>query len=152
MEVSVKKPSITANCSSSNSFDCDSAALDAILGLNPNGKLQLRIDGPQSAPQQHLAKEPAQVYAPLEVVAADPPQRVQYSIPVGHEWVADAEFKRERLVRLLDLQQAWYDAHQHAARAAEELLSLREHHQQQWLSTNQPALTKLPSMTPPTRT
>ena len=30
-------------------------------------------------------------------------------------------------------QQAWYDAEQRVALAAEQLLSLCEHHQQQWL-------------------
>ena len=42
----------------------------------------------------------------------------------------------EQLLRLLDRQQAWYDAQQQAARAAEQLLSLCEHHQQQWLQAN----------------
>jgi hypothetical protein len=42
---------------------------------------------------------------------------------------------RERLVRLLDRQQAWYDSAQQAANAAEQLLFLCEHHQQPWLQS-----------------
>ena len=138
MEVSVRKPLITDNRSSSNSFDCDSAALDAILGLNPIGQRQLRVDKAESAPNSHLGKQPTQIYAPLEVVPAASSSIARYSNPIGLELLADVEFKRERLVRLLDRQQAWYDAQQQAARAAEQLLSLCEHHQQQWLLPNQP--------------
>ncbi len=141
MEVSVRKLSASDHRSSSNSFDCDSAALDAILGLNPNGQCQLRVDRAESAPKSHLGKQPAQVYAPLEVVPVASSPSVCESSPVGLELLSDAEFKRERLARLLDRQQAWYDAHQQAARAAEQLLSLCEHHQQQWLLPNQPTLT-----------
>ncbi|MCY2978433.1 MAG: hypothetical protein NTU79_07185 [Planctomycetota bacterium] len=43
--------------------------------------------------------------------------------------------QRERLVRLLDRQQAWYDSAQQAANAAEQLLLLCEHHQQPWLQS-----------------
>ncbi|MCY2984861.1 MAG: hypothetical protein NTY15_14660 [Planctomycetota bacterium] len=144
MEVSVRKILVTDIRSSSNSFDCDSAALDAILGLNPIGQRQWRVDSAESAPKSHLGKQPAQVYVPLDVVPAASPSSVRGSKPVGPELLADAEFKRERLVRLLDRQQAWYDAQQQAARAAEQLLSLCEHHQQQWLLPNQPTL-----MSPP---
>lgn len=144
MEVSVRKPLVTDKRSSSNSFDCDSAALDAILGLNPNGHRQLRVDRAESAPKSHLGKQPAQVYAPLEVVPNASSSSACDSNHIGLELLADVEFKRERLVRLLDRQQAWYDAQQEAARAAEQLLSLCEHHQQQWLLPNQPTLTSPP--------
>jgi len=152
MEVSAGKPYIKGNRSSNNSFDCDSAALDAILGLNPIDKVQLRVDRAEPTPHSYLGKEPAQVYAPMEVVAAAPSQRERGSNSVGLGFVADAEFKRERLVRLLDRQQAWYDAHQQAARAAEELLTLCEHQQQQFLLPNHPTLTTLPLTTLPLTT
>ena len=141
MEVSVRKPFAAENRSSNNSFDCDSSALDAILGLPPIGKAQLRVDKAESRPQSHLGKQPAQIHAPLSVVPAASSSNARGSSPVGLELHADAEFKRERLVRLLDRQQAWYDAQQQAARAAEQLLSLCEHHQQQWLLSNQPTST-----------
>ncbi len=144
MEVSVRKTLVTDHRSSSNSFDCDSAALDAILGLTPIGKRHLRVDRAESTPKSHLGKQPAQVYVPLDVVPAASTSSVSGSKPVGLELLADAEFKRERLVRLLDRQQAWYDARQQAARAAEQLLSLCEHHQQQWLQPNQPTSTSPP--------
>lgn len=144
MEVSVRKPLVTSNRSSSNSFDCDSAALDAVLGLNPNGQRQLRVDKAEPAPKSHLGRQPAQVYRPFDVVPAASFSSVGDSNPIGLDLLADAEFKRERLVRLLDRQQSWYDAHQQAAQAAEQLLSLCEHHQQQWLLPNQPTLTSRP--------
>ena len=43
---------------------------------------------------------------------------------------------RERLVRLLAAQQAWYDAQKEACAQASAILELLEHHQTQWLQTN----------------
>lgn len=43
---------------------------------------------------------------------------------------------RERLVRLLASQQAWYDARAAASEHASVLLDLIEHQQSQWLQTN----------------
>jgi len=42
---------------------------------------------------------------------------------------------RERLVRLLAAQQAWYDAQKEACAQASKILELLEHHQTQWLQT-----------------
>ena len=96
----------------SSSFDCDSSTIDVILGLSTNGCSKLRLDMPESRlPDPHL----------MESCRRPPCHTV------------DADFKRERLLRLLDRQQAWYDAAHQAALAAERLLSLCEHHQQQWL-------------------
>jgi hypothetical protein len=43
---------------------------------------------------------------------------------------------RERLVRLLAAQQAWYDAQKEACAIASATLELIEHHQTQWLQAN----------------
>jgi hypothetical protein len=145
MEVSVRKNSATENRSSSNSFDCESSALDAILGLTAVGKAQLRVDEAESSPKSHIGKLLPQIHAPLNVVPAASSSSFRGSNPVGLELLADAEFKRDRLVRLLDRQQAWYDAQEQAARAAEQFLSLCEHHQQQWLLPNQPTSTSQPA-------
>ncbi len=113
----------------SSSFECDSTAMDSILGLRPNGKSLLRVDNAELPRPSHLRERVSQVYAPIEVVLS---------------LELDAEFKRERLLRLLDRQQAWYDAEQRVALAAEQLLSLCEHHQQQWLLPNQQIQTASP--------
>jgi hypothetical protein len=42
---------------------------------------------------------------------------------------------RERLVRLLAAQQAWYDAQKEARMQASAILELLEHHQTQWLQS-----------------
>ena len=138
MEVSFKKSVDTRNRSQCNSFDCDPATLDAVLGLKPCVKTKTRIDQSEKTLHSHLERRPAQVYAPLDVVPAVSSQCERRSTSTGTELAIDTEFKRERLVRLLDRQQACYDAQQQAARAAENLLSLCEHHQQQWLIPNRP--------------
>lgn len=121
----------------SSSFECDSSAMDSILGLRPNGKPLVRIDNAELLRSTHLRKQGSQVYAPIEVVLRDNSQSDGCSNPRVLRLEQDPEFKRERLLRLLDLQQAWYDAEQRVASAAEQLLSLCEHHQQQWLLPNQ---------------
>ncbi len=113
-----------------NSFECDSSDIDSILGICSIGNSFLRVDNAELPRPSHLVKRDAQVHAPLEVAIADN---------------SDAEFKRQRLLRLLDHQQAWYDAEQQAVSAAEQFLSLCEHHQQQWLQSNQQ--TQTPSLT-----
>lgn len=50
--------------------------------------------------------------------------------------------KRDRLVRLLEKQQEWYDARELARLRAEQYLDIIDQHQQQWLNhqpSNQPA-------------
>ena len=116
-----------------SSFECDSTAMDAILGLRPNGNFLLRVDNAELPRPSHLYNRDTQVYAPIELVLADNYQRDACSNPRVLSLEQDPEFKRERLLRLLDQQQAWYDAEQRVALAAEQLLSLCEHHQQQWL-------------------
>ena len=117
----------------SSSFECDSCAMDSILGLCPLGNSMIRVDNAESPRRSHLHQRDTQVYAPIEVVLTHNAQRDGCSNPRVLSLEQDPEFKRERLIRLLDQQQAWYDAAQRVALAAEQLLSLCEHHQQQWL-------------------
>ena len=122
-----------------SSFDCDSAAIDSVLGLCVLGDAKLRADTAECLkPPRSRA---LQVYAPIEIVpkprtGCDPNAPAQ-----DLQWEMGSDLKRERLFRLLDRQQAWYDAEQQAAAAAEQLLALCEYHQQQWLPSpqNQPA-------------
>ena len=124
-----------------NSFECDSSAMDSILGLPSNGSSRLRVDDAELPRPPHLHERATQVYAPIEVVLTDNSQRDDCLKPNVFSLELDHEFKRQRLLRLLDQQQAWYDAGQQAVSAAEEFLSLCEHHQQQWLQSNQPTQT-----------
>lgn len=101
--------------------------MDAILGIRTLGNLNLRID--RAVEQTRGAQSIPDHYAPLEIV----PARREENI------MASGTSQHERLLRLLDREQAWYDAQLEAAQAAEQLLTLREHHQQQWLqSVNNP--------------
>jgi hypothetical protein len=104
--------------------------MDSLLGIANNSHIKRRIDMPDSRrrPACH-----SQIYAPLEVVQRDQVSQNHVSRTKVVSLQQDAEFQRDQLLRLLDQQQAWYDAQQQAARAAEQLLSLCEHHQQQWL-------------------
>ena len=129
----------------SSSFECDSSAMDAILGLRPNGNFLLRVDNAGLPRPSHLYNRDTQVYAPIEFVLANNNQRDGCSNPRVLSLEQDPEFKRERLLRLLDQQQAWYDAKQRVALAAEQLLTLCEHHQQQWLLPNQQIQTTSPT-------
>ena len=120
-----------------NSFDCDSSAMDSILGLRSNCNSLLRVDKAELPRPSHLNKRDTQVYAPIEVVLTDNAPRDSCLKPNVLSLELDPEFKRQRLLRLLDQQQAWYDAGQQAVSAAEQFLSLCEHHQEQWLQSNQ---------------
>lgn len=148
--VSNVRESTRAKRCRSNSFECDSLAMDALLGLSAVanasvalqsatsgthleiGDANIRLDGPQpgSAPKQAF-----QVYAPLRVVPADDLERgfTQFVLDLDEH----LDSRTERLLRLLDQQQSWYDGQQRAASAAEQYLSLCEHQQQQWLHLNQ---------------
>ncbi len=114
-----------------SSFECDAAAMEAILGLTTIGDKHIRLDAsqPSAAPKTALFATAREHRHPL----AQPP----IVLPSSE---SQAEIQRERLMRLLEQQQSWYDAHQQAASAAEQLLSLCEHHQQQWLHPNQQTL------------
>ena len=122
-----------------SSFECDSAAIDSVLGLCVLGDAQLRADSAECLrPPRGRA---LQVYAPIEVVPKVRTGRDTNAPAQDLPWELGSDLKRERLFRLLDRQQAWYDAGQQAAAAAEKILALCEHHQQQWLPSpqNQPA-------------
>ncbi len=111
--------------SQQSSFDCEPSAIDSILGLPKNGSAKLRLDKAES----RFVEKPF-----MESRFMESRWRPRCHIePKVLSLVADADFKRERLLRLLAQQQAWYDAAQQAALAAEQFLSLCEHHQQQWL-------------------
>ena len=120
-----------------NSFECDSSAMDSILGLRSNGNSLLRFDNAELPRPSHLHKQDTQIYAPIEIVLTDNSPRDNCLKPNVLSLELDPEFKRQRLLRLLDQQQAWYDAGQQAVSAAEQFLSLCEHHQEQWLQSNQ---------------
>jgi hypothetical protein len=113
---------------SKSSFDCDPAEMDSILGIRSLGDLRLRFDA--GSVREESNSDKPQHYAPIEVVLAKPA-----SSPGLESESINSEARRERMIRLLDQQQAWYDAAHEAARAAEELLLLCEHHQQQWLQS-----------------
>ncbi len=159
MEVAFKEQdSIRTNPVRRSSFDCDSLAMDTLLGLCSFasdshalrasergtqleiGNTNVRLDGP------HLdspSRQASQIYAPLEVVPADNHSRDL--VKSGLSLDEDSGIRRERLFRLLAQQQSWYDAQQQAAAAAEQHLSLCEHHQQQWLHLNQQSHQVLPT-------
>ena len=106
----------------SSSFDCDPCSIDVILGRRVVGDLNLRID---SGSSKHVDIR----YATSGL--QEPQTRiVRKSAPV---FEIIQGLRQERLSRLLDQQQAWYDAQQKAALAAEQLLQLCEHHQQPWI-------------------
>ena len=128
-----------------NSFECDSSDIDSILGICSIGNSSLRVDNTELLRPSHLVKRDAQVHAPLEIAIADNSQRDCRLKPNVLSLELDAELKRQRLLRLLDHQQAWYDAEKQAVSAAEQFLSLCEHHQEQWLQSNQQ--TQTPSLT-----
>jgi hypothetical protein len=148
MEITAHESSSTrASRVRTNSFDCDASAMEAILGLSSVGERNVRLDFPHSVantkgdawvlsghgnpspPLPTTNKRSAEVHSPIDIVPTihqDDSLRVEL----------DKAIKRERLLRLLDQQQSWYDAQLKAASAAEQLLSLCEHHQQQWLLPN----------------
>ena len=122
MEVIAK---VKTSCSSgptagSSSFDCDPSAMDSLLGVGSKNGIKLRIDMPEApARQESRDTKESRLGQPSHTESR-----------LGQPCYTD------QLLRLLDRQQAWYDAQQQAARAAEQLLSLCEHHQQQWLQPN----------------
>ncbi len=116
--------------SQQSSFDCDSSAMDSILGLPTNGGIKLRLDMAESRFVESRFVESRFEESRFVESRWGPPCHTESKVL---RLEADAEFKRERLLRLLAQQQAWYDAAHQAALAAQQLLSLCEHHQQQWL-------------------
>ena len=100
----------------SSCFDCDATVIDSILGRRTLGDRKVRID----------PAEPARCEGLL------PPHKLNGA---EHVFEINASLQRVRLLRLLDRQQEWYDAGLQAAKAAEQLLLLCEHHQQLWLQS-----------------
>jgi len=140
MEVINRAKSIEKMTRIQSSFECESAAIDTVLGLCVLGNAQLRADSAETLKPSQLTSRDSQVYAPMEVVPKVN-NRHNGTVQANElQWELGSDLKRERLFRLLDRQQAWYDAEHQAAAAAEQLLSLCEHHQQQWLPSpqNQP--------------
>ncbi len=117
-----------------NSFECDSEAMDAILGIRSLGERHLRIDQRETGAPQSRQSRPL-VYAPIELVLQ---ARPAFPVPAEQPVPTNQPNAKEQRDRLLVLESAWYDASEKAASAAEELLSLYEHHQQQWLSSPTP--------------
>lgn len=140
MEVTNSQKQASKTHRTQSSFECDSAAIDKVLGLCVLGNAQLRADSAEGLRGPQWLSRDYQVHTPLEVVLKSNPRRDVLAQASELEWELGSDLKRERLFRLLDRQQACYDAEQQAAAAAEQLLSLCEHHQQQWLPSqpNQP--------------
>lgn len=119
-----------------SSFDCDPCSIDVILGRRIVGDLNLRIDsGSSIMPLTKPTLRPSSsqhVDIRYATSGLQEPQTriVRKPLPV---FEITQGLRQERLSRLLDQQQAWYDAQQKAALAAEQLLQLCEHHQQPWL-------------------
>ena len=141
MEVTSSQKNTSKTNRSRSSFECDSAAIDQVLGLCVLGNALLRADSAEGLVGPQFTSRASQVYSPIEVVPKPNINRDIRAQASELEWELGSDLKRERLFRLLDRQQEWYDAEQQAAAAAEQLLSLCEHHQQQWLPSppNQPA-------------
>jgi hypothetical protein len=138
MEIATTKtiPGEHGTDSRSSSFDCDPCSIDVILGRRVVGDRNLRIDsGVSDWPLTKPILRPSdsqQVDIRYAISGLEEPQTriVRKPLPV---FEITQGLRQERLSRLLDQQQAWYDAQQKAALAAEQLLQLCEHHQQPWL-------------------
>lgn len=139
MEIATTKtiPAEYGTDSRSSSFDCDPCSIDVILGRSFVGDRNLRMDSGSSARLTKPILRPSdsqQVDIRYAISDLEEPQTriVRKQAPV---FEITQGLLQERLSRLLDQQQAWYDAQQKAALAAEQLLQLCEHHQQPWLHT-----------------
>jgi len=125
----------TKNVSRSSTFECEASTIDSILGRCVLGDRNLRIDaGGSEIPcaEQPLCSNFPKVEIRYATSGLQEPrtQIVRKKPPV---FEITKGLQQERLRRLLDQQQAWYDAAQKAALAADQLLQLCEHHQQPWL-------------------
>jgi hypothetical protein len=138
MEITATKtiPGEHGTASRSSSFDCDPCSIDDILGRRVVGDRNLRMDyGVSDWPLTKPTRRPSSsqhVDIRYATSGMQEPQTriVRKPLPV---FEITQGLRQERLSRLLDQQQAWYDAQQKAALAAEQLLQLCEHHQQPWL-------------------
>jgi len=106
--------------------------MDNILGLKMAGELgelKVRLDAAEiNYPTRGLLESTAVPTANTRVKQS----RLASDEPIVE---IEASIRRERLTRLLDREQAWYDVAHEAAQAAERLLSLCEQHQQLWLQS-----------------
>lgn len=139
MEIATTKtiPGEHGTVSQSSSFDCDPCSIDVILGRSVVGDRNLRMDSGSSAaltkPTLRLS-DSQRVDIRYATSGLEEPQTRIVRTPAPVFEITQG-LRQERLSRLLDQQQAWYDAQQKAALAAEQLLQLCEHHQQPWLHT-----------------
>ena len=86
---------------------------------------RIRIDIPVDSNRVQSAKSIYGVCQPIETVG---------SAKRNNPQVIDSSDKQQRLVRLLEKQQEWYDARQVALSRAENYLALIDQHQQLWLN------------------
>jgi hypothetical protein len=146
----------------SSIFESDPVSFSRWLSGDPSDSLKnrWRADMPQSFPaahialQEHALQEHSACSGSLaNSVDADSIDGVSFShfghcaplatkpvatTPVDSNAIDEKQWivGRERLVRLLAAQQAWYDARKEACAQASTILELLEHHQTQWLQTN----------------
>ena len=139
MEIATTKtiPGEHGTDSRSSSFDCDPRSIDVILGRSVVGDRNLRMDSGSSAGRRKPTLRPSDSQREVIRYATTGLEEPQTRIVRKPAPVLEITqgLRQERLSRLLDQQQAWYDAQQKAALAAEQLLQLCEHHQQPWLHT-----------------
>jgi hypothetical protein len=139
MEITATKtiPGEHGTASRSSSFDCDPCSIDVILGRSVIGDRNLRMDSGSSAGLRKPTLRPSDSQHDVIRYATSGLEEPQTRIVRKPAPVFEITqgLRQERLSRLLDQQQAWYDAQQKAALAAEQLLQLCEHHQQPWLHT-----------------
>jgi hypothetical protein len=141
----------------SSIFESDPVSFSRWLSGDPSDSLKnrWRADMPQPFPAAHVAlqeralQEHSTSSGPLkDSIDADNIDGVSFShfghcvplptTPVDSNAIDEKQWivGRERLVRLLAAQQAWYDARKEACAQASTILELLEHHQTQWLQTN----------------
>ena len=119
----------------SSFFDCDPCSIDVILGRRVAGDRNLRMDSGCSTRRTKPTLRPSDsqhVDIRYAISGLEEP-RIRIVRKPAPVFEIMQGLRQERLSRLLDQQQAWYDAQQKAALAAEQLLQLCEHHQQPWL-------------------
>jgi len=135
-------------------FESDPIAFSQWLvgGSEESLKSRWRADLPRAVSIAHVPMQ--EHHGPLDVESADDscsigdlemPSFSQFghcaplvARPMGSNAIDEKQdiIGRERLVRLLASQQAWYDARAAASEHASALLDLIEHQQSQWLQTN----------------
>ncbi|MCY3011221.1 MAG: hypothetical protein NTY42_15550 [Planctomycetota bacterium] len=149
-QVSTESPSLVASKRSSI-FESDQVSFSRWLSGSPSDSLKnrWRADMPQPLPAAHgtLQEKASQEHSSSSGPLADSIDGVSFSrfghcaplatTPVDSDVIDEKQWivGRERLVRLLAAQQAWYDAQKEACMQASAILELLEHHQTQWLQS-----------------